>query len=146
VQINGGSYVVVEGGSGSLIGVNLDNGTNNDLGSGSSITVDNTSTESPGSITGLLVGNQQDNTSITADHLYITINPAAANSGTAYGFEDIGQGGSTDLGQGSGISVTTNGQNAYGVYLEDGSGDFSMDDGTVSVGVRLGMALRKTRL
>lgn len=134
VQINGGSYVVVEGGSGSLIGVNLDNGTNNDLGSGSSITVDNTSTESPGTITGLLVGNQQDNTSITADHLQITINPTPANSGTAYGFEDIGQGGSTDLGQGSSISVTTNGQNAYGVYLEDGSGDFNMDDGTVWVG------------
>lgn len=134
VQINGGAVIGVQGGSGSLIGVNLDNGTNNDLGSGSSIVVDNTSTDSPGSITGLLVGNQQANTSITADHLYITINPAAANSGTAYGFEDIGQGGSTDLGQGSSISVTTNGQNAYGVYLEDGSGDFSMDDGTVWVG------------
>ncbi len=134
VQINGGSYVSVQGGSGSLIGVNLDNGTNNDLGSGSSITVDNTSTESPGTITGLLVGNQQDNTSITADHLQITINPTPASSGTAYGFEDIGQGGSTDLGQGSSIGVTTNGLNAYGVYLEDGSGDFSMDDGSVWVG------------
>ncbi|HFZ8994067.1 TPA: autotransporter outer membrane beta-barrel domain-containing protein [Citrobacter freundii] len=104
VQINGGAVISVQGGSGSLIGVHLDNGTNNDLGSGSSIIVDNTSTESPGNITGLLVGNQQANTSITADHLQITINP------------------------------TNSGQNAYGVYLKDGSGDFSMDGGSVRVG------------
>lgn len=132
VQINGGAHVLVEGGSGSLIGVQLDNGTNNDLGSGSSITVDNTNTESPVNITGLLVGNQQSNTTLTADHLQITINPT--NSETAYGFEDVGQGGSTDLGQGSSISVANSGNNAYGVYLANGSGDFNMDDGTIWVG------------
>lgn len=130
VQISGKASVNVSGNSASMIGINLDNGASNNLGRGTQIAINNSDTAS-GEAKGIVLGKTQSNTDILADSLNIDVKSA---SGAAYGIQDNGIGGRTDLGKESAITVSSVGiYPVYGIYLNDGSGDFKMDGGSIAV-------------
>lgn len=144
VQVNGTSDVAVFSNSSNTansIGINLDNGVNNDLGTGTGIDVDNMFVNIvPGvSTTGILIGNQQANTSITANELYIS---SYSSGGNAYGIDDLGEGSSIDLGNAGHIQASTIGNdNAYGIYLGGDNGNFKVDQGQIVSTAEQGQAI-----
>ncbi|MBB3322638.1 autotransporter outer membrane beta-barrel domain-containing protein [Atlantibacter sp. RC6] len=136
VQINGKASITVTGASNSMTGISLDNGATNNLGNGTEIDVNNSSTS--GEARGIFIETMQPNTAITANGLDINVQSAG---GAAYGIHDFGKGGNIDLGQGSTITVVNSAASyAYGVYLYNDSGDFNMEGGTLSVTAAKGRA------
>ncbi|MBN6045799.1 autotransporter outer membrane beta-barrel domain-containing protein [Citrobacter sp. ku-bf4] len=137
VQINGKTIINVSGNSGPMTGINLDNGVGNQLGDGTEVRVSDG--DKSGEVKGIFIDKKQSNTGITANGLNINVQ---SSGGGAYGFQDFGTGGNTDLGQGSTISVSSTSSNyyAYGVYLSNNSGGFKMDGGTINVTASQGPA------
>lgn len=144
VKVNGTTDVEVLSDSSNTaksIGINLDNGVNNDLGTGTGIDVDNEFVNIvPGvSTTGILIGNQQANTSITANELYIS---SYSSGGNAYGIDDLGEDSSIDLGNAGHIQASTTGNyNANGIYLGDGSIDFKVNGGAIIATAEQGQSI-----
>ncbi|HCJ6375670.1 autotransporter outer membrane beta-barrel domain-containing protein [Citrobacter sp. RHBSTW-00671] len=135
LQIQGKTIINVSGETLST-GISLDNGTQNDLGTNTEIHVTDTdgTQNSSKNTSGILISGNNPGTEVTASGINIDV----SGKNNVYGFKNTGKDSNVDLGSGSSITATTETDysiggigDARGVYLLDGSGTFTMDNGYI---------------
>ncbi|MDA8518118.1 autotransporter outer membrane beta-barrel domain-containing protein [Citrobacter sp. Igbk 16] len=135
LQIQGKTIINVSGETLST-GVSLDNGTQNDLGTNTEIHVTDTdgTQNSSKNTSGILISGNNPGTEVTASGINIDV----SGKNNVYGFRNTGKDSNVDLGSGSSITAITETDysiggigDARGVYLLDGSGTFTMDNGSI---------------
>lgn len=137
VQVHGSAEITVTNSGSQSKGIYLDNGANNDFGSGTTVTVTNTSGTSPGGSTGILIENKlNEGTELVADHLKVSV----LNDKQAIGILGTGNG-KINIGLASEIKVTSIGANQIATGVSLGTKDrFAMSQGKIDVQLSTGNA------